>query len=95
MEVHSSEAERRQGEIYLLGINLAMMLLRDHPRLGRNVHDVRPGYFKFPALPNVVYYRLSSDTLDTISILHKNMDAEQHFLSASFEKCGPTQKRPA
>jgi len=67
-----------QAEAYLRAINQALALLRDNPRLGRNAGGVKPGYFKFPALSHVIYYRLPSGTLDVIRVLHKSMDAEQH-----------------
>lgn len=67
-----------QAEAYLRVIDQAMVLLRENPRLGRDAGDERAGYFKFPALSHVIYYRLQSGTLDVIRILHKNMDAGQH-----------------
>ena len=67
-----------QAEAYLRAINQALTLLRENPRLGRNVGDAKPGYFKFPAVSHVIYYKLPPGTLDVIRILHKTMDAELH-----------------
>lgn len=67
-----------QAEAYLRVVNQAMALLRENPRLGRDVSDVKPGYFKFPVSSHVIYYKLPPGTLDVIRILHKSMDAEQH-----------------
>lgn len=67
-----------QAEAYLRGIGQAIALLRENPRLGRDVSNIKPGYFKFPALSHVIYYKLPTGTLDVIRVLHKSMDTEHH-----------------
>ena len=67
-----------QAEAYLRGIGQAVTLLCENPRLGRDASEIKPGYFKSPALSHVIYYKLPSGTLDVIRILHKSMDTEHH-----------------
>jgi toxin ParE1/3/4 len=67
-----------QAEAYLLAIEHAVNLLRENPRLGRNASDIGEGLFKFPVASHFIYYRLTSNRLDVVRILHKSMDVERH-----------------
>lgn len=67
-----------QADDYLLALHQTIGLLRLNPRLGRDMSDVGPGYFKFPTASHAIYYRLNSGTLYIVRILHKRMDMERN-----------------
>ena len=67
-----------QAEAYLLSLGETMKLLANQPGLGRNIDDIREGYFKFPAASHIFLYRLQPDAIEIIRILHKSMDVERH-----------------
>lgn len=67
-----------QAEAYLLAIDHALSLLRENPRLGRYASEIGDGLFRFPVASHIIYYRLASDTLNVVRVLHKSMDVERH-----------------
>jgi toxin ParE1/3/4 len=67
-----------QAEAYLRSLAQTMQMLADKPGLGKNIEDVKPGYFKFPSGSHVIFFRQSASGIDVIRILHKSMDAERH-----------------
>jgi toxin ParE1/3/4 len=67
-----------QAEAYVRSLAQTMRMLADKPGLGKKIDDVRPGYIKFPAGSNIIFYRLSEFGVDIIRVLHKSMDAERY-----------------
>jgi toxin ParE1/3/4 len=67
-----------QAEAYLLSLGETMKLLANQPSLGRNIDDIREGYFKFPAASHIFIYRSQPNTIEIVRILHKSMDVERH-----------------
>jgi toxin ParE1/3/4 len=67
-----------QAEDYLRTLDETMKLIAATPYLGRNIDDIREGYFKFPAASHVLFYRIAPSTIEVIRILHKSMDVEGH-----------------
>jgi toxin ParE1/3/4 len=51
-------------------------LLVLNPRLGRNIDDIRKGYFKFPTASHILIYRLNKAQVEIARILHKSSDVE-------------------
>jgi toxin ParE1/3/4 len=52
-----------------------METLRDHPRMGRERDDPRPGLLSLPVEHHVLYYRLRRDVIEVVRILHERADA--------------------
>lgn len=67
-----------QAEAYLLSLGETMKLLSNQPGLGRNIDDIRQGYFKFPAASHIFIYRSQPDIVEIVRILNKGMDVEKH-----------------
>ena len=67
-----------RAEAYLLSLGETMKLLANQPGIGRNIDDIRKGYFSFPAASHVFVYRSQPDTVEIVRILHKSMDVERH-----------------
>jgi toxin ParE1/3/4 len=66
------------AQAYLMGLDATMKLLADNPRRGNNMDDIRKGYFKFQAASHLLVYRLTSDAIAFMRILHRRMDVERH-----------------
>lgn len=70
--------DQSQAETYLLAIGSALDLLATHPQLGRTCDDVRPGYRRHTCGSHIIFYRLGTDGIDVIRILHVRMDPDRH-----------------
>lgn len=67
-----------QAEKYLGILDATMKILSEQPGLGRSIEDIRKGYFKFPSASHLLIYRITSEHIDIIRILHKSSDVERH-----------------
>ncbi len=67
-----------QAETYLLALNSTMQLLTEQPELGRRIDDIREGYLKFLAGSHLLIYRVKTDYIEIVRILHKSNDVERH-----------------
>jgi plasmid stabilization system protein ParE len=45
-------------------------------RLGRNIDNIRKGYFKFPTASHILIYRLNKAHVEIVRILYNNNDIE-------------------
>lgn len=66
-----------QADGYLGAFADAFETLSDGRRTGRPV-SVRTGYLKHPVGSHMVYFRVLSDGIEIVRILHQSMDTEQH-----------------
>jgi toxin ParE1/3/4 len=46
--------------------------------MGRECPELRPGYYKYPSGSHVLFYRLITDGIDVVRILHERMDYDSH-----------------
>ena len=53
-------------------------LLVDTPEAGQTIEEIREGYRRHIVGSHSIIYRLSSDTVEVIRILHQRMDTERH-----------------
>jgi toxin ParE1/3/4 len=67
-----------QAEAYLLSLGETMKLLANHPGIGRNIDDIREGYFKFPAGSHIFIFRSQPDFVEIVRILPKSTDVERN-----------------
>ena len=67
-----------QAETYLQALNSTMQLLTEQPQLGRSIDDIREGYLKFLAGSHLLIYRVKTDCIEIVRILHKSSDVERH-----------------
>jgi toxin ParE1/3/4 len=49
-----------------------------HPTSGRPCPEVRAGYYKYRAESHFLFYRMTSDGVDVVRILHERMDFGRH-----------------
>lgn len=67
-----------QAERYVRGIQRAVETVSADPRRGRSCDGIRPGYFKFAVGSHLLFFRLGSDGVDVVRILHQRMDFDRH-----------------
>ena len=67
-----------QAEIYVLGLHASFQLLASAPELGRDASNIRSGYRRFETASHVVFYRITSDGILIVRILHQRMDFRRH-----------------
>lgn len=65
-----------QANRYHRDLMVAMQALAAGGKTGRRV-DIREGYLKYAVGRHIVYYRLSSSSLNVIRILHQSMDVDR------------------
>ena len=67
-----------QAEKYVRDVQRDILFVAADPRCGRSAENVRAGYFKYPTGSHVLFYRLTSQGIDVVRILHSAMDFDQH-----------------
>jgi toxin ParE1/3/4 len=70
--------DRKQAELYVRQLRLAIEAIARDPRRGRSCDDVRAGYRRYPAGSHVLFYRLTDKGVDVVRILHARMDFDRH-----------------
>ena len=48
------------------------------PMSGRACPEVRAGYYKYRSGSHLLFYRLTSEGVDVVRILHERMDFDRH-----------------
>ena len=67
-----------QALAYEAAIDRALEALRNHPRMGRTRDELRPGLLSFPAEHHVIFYRIKTDLIEVVRILHERADPARH-----------------
>jgi toxin ParE1/3/4 len=67
-----------QAETYTRQLWECIQAVAARPSIGRECADLRPGYFKLSSGSHVLFYRLITDGIDIVRILHERMDYDRH-----------------
>jgi toxin ParE1/3/4 len=65
-----------QAEAYMRSLDATFSLLALNPHLGRNIDEIRRGYFQFSTASHILIYRLNKAQVEIVRILHKSSDVE-------------------
>ncbi len=68
-----------QAERYLSEVFACFDELAANPLLGRRRDEVKPGYRSFPQGRHTVFYKIESDGIEIIGVVHQSADVERHF----------------
>lgn len=71
---------KAQRNHYLKSMETRFQWLAENPLLGKHRTDICEGYYSFPEGQHVVFYLISSHSIDIIGIPHKEMDTISYFL---------------
>jgi toxin ParE1/3/4 len=67
---------KEQRNRYLQLLDNAFQQLSAQPELGRCCDEIAPGYRKYAVGRHLVFYKVSTDSVDVIRVLHQRMDVE-------------------
>lgn len=67
-----------QAERYLRGIQAAIETVADDPRRAIACDDIRPGYRKLHTGSHVIFFKVETDQVIVVRILHGRMDLGRH-----------------
>jgi len=68
-----------QTNKYLSNLDACFHAIVREPEIGKACDFIRPGYRKYHVGRHLIFYRLHSDYIEIIRILHDRMDIESHF----------------
>lgn len=68
----------RQADKYLDEIESKILQLQENPELGRARNDVRADYRSLTANRHTVFYKIGSDVITIIRVLHSSRDPNRH-----------------
>ena len=80
-EYSAKQWNTEQAEAYMRALDATFHVLVLNPRLGRNIDDIRKGYFKFPTASHILIYRVNKAQVEIVRILHENSDVETRLRS--------------
>lgn len=69
-------AERTR--LYLQDILNCFRALAENPHQGLSRDELKPGYFSSFVGTHTIYYRIKSDRIEIIDVLHQSMEPERH-----------------
>lgn len=69
----------RQAERYIQLIMDEIHSISVHPYAGINYEHLRKGYYASKVKSHLIFYRIKSDKVEVIRILHERMDLLQQF----------------
>ena len=76
----SSAAEwgRERAEAYILALHNTCLTLAAFPELGRDSGHIREGYRRIGSGSHIIFYRVESDEVLVVRVLHQSMDIVRH-----------------
>lgn len=72
-----------QADRYLDALNEGVSRLSGNPRLGADCSHIREGYRRLQVRHHLVYYRLQTDRIEIVRVLHDRMDPDRHLTPPS------------
>ena len=64
---------------FTLALRAKVETIADQPKIGRRCDDLLPGLRKFPARNYLIFYRIHSDHIEILRVLHGARDIESIF----------------
>ena len=80
-EIWDYTAERwglEQAETYTRAIWERIKAISRRPAMGQDASDIRANYYKVPCGSHFLFYRLITEGVDVVRILHERMDYDSH-----------------
>lgn len=67
-----------QADSYIGGVQRAIGIIAADPRRGRPCDDLRLGYRKFAVGTHMLFFRIRSDGIEIVRVLHQRMDFSRY-----------------
>jgi len=71
---------QRQTNLYLEKLRDRMRTLADHPKQGKPRDKIKRGYYSYFEGSHTIFYKILSDHIAIIDILHQSMEPTRHLL---------------
>jgi toxin ParE1/3/4 len=68
-----------QTNIYLASIESRLMWLAENPQLGKHRDEVREGLRSYTEGRHVIFYRIGTDTIETVGVPHQRQELNRYF----------------
>lgn len=68
-----------QAAVYLSGLDRHLEHLVDNPELGKARPEIRAGLRSFPYEHHIVFYRIMTDHVRVVRVLHESRDMPRYF----------------
>jgi len=68
-----------QADKYYDELMAGMEIIRENPYIGIACSYIRPGYRQYQINLHIVFYRLNTDKIHIIRVLHESMDVKRYF----------------
>ena len=68
----------KQTDKYLSELEECFYFLANNPNEGRDISDLRKGYFKYKKARHVIFYTVSNDHIFIVRVLHEVMKPSRH-----------------
>ena len=69
----------KQADKYSESLEQCFMLLANTPTLGRRCDSIKPGLFRHEHQSHTIFYRIKSNHIFIVRLLHEDMDPAKHF----------------
>lgn len=73
-----TEWGEEQADKYLAEIVAGIVLLKEHPEMGKSRDDLRAGYRSLRINQHVVFYLVTPSVIRIVRVLHVRMDPDSH-----------------
>lgn len=67
-----------QADLYLDRLDEGFQGLRENPYIGVAVDHIRQGYRRYRVQHHMVYYRVTTERIEIVRVLHEGMEPERH-----------------
>ena len=67
-----------QADRYIHHLREAMETIARDPRRGRGCDQLRPGYRRYSVGAHVLFFRVATNGIEIIRVLHQSMDFDRH-----------------
>ena len=74
-EANYGKIQRRK---YLISLRNKMRVVASNPENGRVRSDIKKGYYSINVEKHVIYYRVSTEGIEIIDVLHQSMEPRLH-----------------
>lgn len=78
LENSLSDFGRIQTDKYFDSLKKCLELIGTNPAVGTKIDSIKQDYLKFPHKSHVIFYKINTDYVLVIRILHKHMDVSKN-----------------
>ena len=74
-----NQFEKNKAIEYLIELRSYLDSLAENPKIGKNRKEIKQGLFSFPYKSHIIFYRILSNHIRIVRILHGSKDIPKYF----------------